>query len=210
MARTTDGILKPRVSVRRQQQFHDEKRAALERILGPMHNVMLRAPESLGAGGDPDFYLFPQPVGTAIATMQLIQPDGPLCLPGPVGPYELIAFTRRSVVDADDDTLTAIAAQFDNLLSPLARHARDTIYSPGVCYEVRPRRRERHCVILDEYIPPAGDFVLGEARQALLLVIELFPREMEHAVAGHGRELLFRLRAAGHYPYSDLDRAPVV
>ena len=41
--------------------------------------------------------------------------------------------------------------------------------------------------------------------------MEIFRSEMDFARANGGEELVAKLKAEGHYyPYSDLDRAPVV
>jgi hypothetical protein len=42
-----------------------------------------------------------------------------------------------------------------------------------------------------------------------VLCIEVFPSEMKHAMENGSASLLRKLKAAGHYPYSDLDREPV-
>jgi hypothetical protein len=40
--------------------------------------------------------------------------------------------------------------------------------------------------------------------------MEVFRSEMEYAMEYGSTLLLDKLKAAGHYPYSDLDRGPVV
>ena len=62
------------------------------------------------------------------------------------------------------------------------------------------------CLIFDEYgsreISPGKKF-------GLLLIMEIHPSEMAYARARGGGELLLLLKKAGHYPFSDLDRALV-
>jgi hypothetical protein len=43
-----------------------------------------------------------------------------------------------------------------------------------------------------------------------MVVMEIFRKEMDFARANGGAALLEKLKLAGHYPYSDLDRDPVV
>ena len=63
------------------------------------------------------------------------------------------------------------------------------------------------CLIFDGYPSyPAGE----PAEFGLLAVIEVFRSEMDYARKHGGAKLLKRLRAEGHYPYSDMDREPVV
>jgi hypothetical protein len=44
----------------------------------------------------------------------------------------------------------------------------------------------------------------------LLAIIEVFRSDMEYAQENGGAKLIKRLKSKGHYPYSDLDRDPVV
>jgi len=43
----------------------------------------------------------------------------------------------------------------------------------------------------------------------LLLCLQVFRSEMEFARENGSEELFKKLKQAGHYPYSDLDRQPV-
>jgi Suppressor of fused protein (SUFU) len=51
--------------------------------------------------------------------------------------------------------------------------------------------------------------MIGEKKHGLLLMIEIHREELDFARKYNSRELLKRLKEAGHYPYSDLDRKPV-
>src|SRR5258708_23678038 len=62
------------------------------------------------------------------------------------------------------------------------------------------------CLIFDGQAPEPDE---EQAEFGLLIVIEIFRSELEFARENSGDELLERLEAAGHYPYSDLDREPV-
>ncbi|MCH8828419.1 MAG: suppressor of fused domain protein, partial [Planctomycetes bacterium] len=61
------------------------------------------------------------------------------------------------------------------------------------------------CLIFDAYGEPTGE----NPTFGMLVLIEVFRLEMEFARQHGGRELLEKLKQAGHYPYSDLDREPV-
>ena len=63
------------------------------------------------------------------------------------------------------------------------------------------------CLIFDAYTSP-GD--AGPDGLGLLLVMEIFRSEMEYAMQNGGSALLTLLKDHGHYPYSDLNRSPVV
>jgi hypothetical protein len=53
-------------------------------------------------------------------------------------------------------------------------------------------------------------FVIDGKTHCLMLCMEVFRSEMEHAMKHGSVSVIPRLKAAGHYPYSDLDRDPVV
>jgi hypothetical protein len=61
-------------------------------------------------------------------------------------------------------------------------------------------------LIFDDYARHSNELVDGFG---LLAVIEVFRSEMEFARKNGGQMLIDRLKAKGHYPYSDLDRQPV-
>ena len=63
------------------------------------------------------------------------------------------------------------------------------------------------CIIFDGYPLYPDD---EPAEFGLLAVIEVFRTEMEYARKNGGAKLLKRLKEKGYYPYSDLDRKPVV
>ena len=60
------------------------------------------------------------------------------------------------------------------------------------------------CLIFDSYGPQGEHPEFG-----LLAVIEIHRCEMEYARSAGGRKLLEKLKRAGYYPYSDLDRPAV-
>jgi len=62
---------------------------------------------------------------------------------------------------------------------------------------------------LDEYKPDGIGFDIAGKRHCLLLCLEVFPSEMEYAMENGSATVLAKLKAEGHYPYSDLDREPV-
>src|SRR5258708_38283404 len=63
------------------------------------------------------------------------------------------------------------------------------------------------CLIFDGQAPEPDE---EQGEFGLLIVIEIFRSELEFARGNRGDELLGRLVAACHYPYSYLGRAAVV
>jgi hypothetical protein len=63
--------------------------------------------------------------------------------------------------------------------------------------------------VFDLYQPDNKEFKIGNRKHHLLLCLEVFRSEMEFARENGSEKLLIKLKQAGHYPYSDLDRQPV-
>jgi len=74
-----------------------------------------------------------------------------------------------------------------------------------------PRDGEANrCIVFDEYRPDNKDFLIGDRKHGLLLVIEVFRDEMEYAMENGSDKLLTKLKEKRFYPYSDLDRESVL
>ena len=68
---------KPEFSDEEYECHCEAKKAALECILGPMHDLVAHAIIPFQVGGTVDMYYFPNGIpGTGFATMELIEPDG--------------------------------------------------------------------------------------------------------------------------------------
>lgn len=63
------------------------------------------------------------------------------------------------------------------------------------------------CLIFDLYSSASDE---EPTPFGLMVIIEVFRSEMAYARKHGGAKLLERLKAKGHYPYSDVDREPVV
>ena len=165
-------------------------------------------------GGGLDLYFYPNGIpGTGIATKELDDPHGE----GPsnrlYNNYELVMFTRHAVdmENAKDDAAPfgRAMSNANAILNLIARYSSDATLNPFETCEF-PEEMEDvggKCLIFCDYEPkqPAVAIDLG-----LMLIIEIHRSEMEYARASGGRELIAQLKEAGHYPYSDLDRPPVV
>ena len=89
----------------RWEEFYDAKHAALERVLGPMDNIVGHAVIPFFVGGALDIYYFSSHIpGTVIATMELIGSDGKGPKPNRLGLYELVTCTRLDRPPADSGT----------------------------------------------------------------------------------------------------------
>jgi hypothetical protein len=198
-------------------RFGELKQKALEEALGPMYNLVGHAILAFEAGGSVDMYYFPDVLpGTAFVTQELISLDGTSPKPSRLGTYELIAFTRHPIPPHQagepmpEGPFNDIERRFCGIFTTLGRYAEEAVINPLETGEVpRGKGRDNAYLVLDEFKPPRRQFVIHGRRHGLLLCIEIHRTEMDFARANGVPSLLTRLKRAGHYPYSDLDRAAV-
>ncbi len=198
----------------RAQQWGDRKSALMEASLGKEHDMVMHALIPFYIGGSLDLYYYPNGVpGTAVATKELSE----LPNEGPANDvyrsYELVMFTRHPLdLDAARDENTDFGRAHTNIsaiLNLIARYSAEATLNPYETCEF-PADMEAvggKCLIFDGYACHSDD--LAE-RFGLLALIEVFRSEMDFARKHGGAQLIERLKATGHYPYSDLDRNPVV
>lgn len=209
LGRRTEG---PNLDEAAANAWYAEKDAFLVQQLGAEHDMVMHALIPFAVGGGLDLYYFPNGVpGTAIATKELSE------LPGE-GPsnqdfdnYELVMFTRQQIdlehAQDENHPFGQMHRTMNGVLNHIARYAAmATLNSSETCEF--PEDMEGvggKCLIFDAY-PNASD----GRRLGLLAVIEIFRSELEFKQQHGGAALIDRLKKAGHYPYSELDRVPVV
>jgi hypothetical protein len=195
------------------QKDYELKSIGLENVLGKMHSVVGWASIPFVAGGALDMYYFPNHIeGTGFVTMELIDPDGGGPLPNDLGTYELVAFTRHEYADGEDSQtpFNLVKKEFCGFFSMIGFYSREAILNPNETCEVpKGEGEEGACFIFDVYQPDQTEFNIGDRKHHLLLCIQLHRSEVEYAMTNGGQELIRKLKQAGNYPYSDLDRIPV-
>lgn len=196
-----------------EEAWAKKKEEILESLLGPMHDMVMHAIIPYGIGGGLDLYYYPNHVeGVGIATQELTHA-------GPTGSsnthydaYELVMFTRHPLdLDQAKEESTPFGKAHSNInavLNCVAPYSEQATLNP---YETCEFPAEidvvgGKCLIFDSY----GEHEVNDKRFGLLLLIEVFRSEMDFAREEGGAALLSKLKSAGHYPYSDLDRDPVV
>ncbi|HET20236.1 MAG TPA: hypothetical protein ENO16_06475, partial [Chromatiales bacterium] len=81
-------------------RWYELKRRGLEYVLGPMYEMVSHGVIPFFLGGRLDIYFFPGPSGgTALVSMELIEPNGSGPKRSKIGTYELIAFTKHWIGD---------------------------------------------------------------------------------------------------------------
>ena len=203
-------------------KFIEAKVNAIQAILGPMSDTIAHPRSPAGDGGSLDIYYFPEALpgrtGTALATLDLIRPDGSGPRAATLGTYEVVAFTRQAMEASQGDApFNKIERKLWYLLSMIGMYGFEaelnplqTAGIPGPTDQRTGKAAPNSYLIFDEYRRPGVDFHFDGKFHGLLLLIEVHEQEMAYAQRSGVPALLQRLKSAGAYPFSDLDRKPVV
>lgn len=196
------------------EQDYELKKAGLEYVLGKSHELVGHAVVPFELGGAVDMYYFPNGIsGTGFATMELIQPDGKGPIPNNTGTFELVAFTKLDFVQDAPEThpFSIIERQICGILTGIGFYAFDAKIQPlDTCEMPKNENEPKLCLIFDDYKPNGKDFIIGNRKHGLLLVMEVHKDEMEYAITNGTKKLIGKLKEKNFYPYSDLNRASVV
>ena len=192
--------------------FYTAKDAALTKLLGESADVVGHAIISFEVGGNVDMYYYPNHLpGTVFATQELLDPIGEGPIPNQMGTYELVSCTKLPY-DANagvgEGPWGTMERRICSSLSWIGHFSFEAKLEPGETIELPYEQEPHRYFVLDEFRTEEPFEILGK-EFGLLLVIELFESEMRYSMKNGSVKLLNRLRKAGHYPYSDLDRDPV-
>lgn len=196
-------------------EIDDElKTQGLENILGPMADIVGHAIIPFEIGGAVDMYYFPNHIkGTGFATMELLDPDGKGPLPNRLGTYELVSFTNKDYEQSEDPQtpFNLIERKICGIHTSIGMYSSMAVLNPNETCEIpNDEGEENTCIVFYLYEPDGKQFMIGNRKHHLLLCLQIFSSEMEYSRKKGSEELLKKLKEAGHYPYSDLDRQPVV
>ncbi|AYB34061.1 suppressor of fused domain protein [Chryseolinea soli] len=193
--------------------YYDDKQKGLENVLGKMHDMVGHAIIPFEVGGTLDMYYFINGIpGTGFATMELIKPDGSGPIPNKLGTYELVSFTKEAYDSSSADTpFNRIQGRLNGILTAIANYASQAKLQPKETAELPGEEGQpNYCLLFDDYKPNEQEFKIGDRTHGLLLVMEIFKDEMDFAMENGSAKLIEKLKAKGHYPYSDLNRASVL
>lgn len=194
------------------EEFSLFKEKALAEVLGEMHNMVGHAVIPFNVGGAVDMYYFPQAIeGTAFATMELIENENKGPKPNKHGMYELLAFTRHKIQNLLDESnqFNQIERRICGIFTDIGNYSYQAKLEPGDTCEIPRDDEDNICLIFDEYNNGVGFRINGKG-YGLLVCMEVFRSEMLYAMEHGSASLLEKLKQHGYYPYSDLDRNPVV
>ncbi len=193
--------------------WYERKTAMMVATLGEEHGIVMHAMIPFEMGGGLDLYFFPNGIeGTGFVTKELSELPTEGSSNDVHDRYELVMFTKHplelELFRKEDTAFGKTYSSFNAILNVIALYSRDAKLNPNETCEF-PEDMEiigGRCLIFDDYAShqdrDAGTF-------GLLAIIEVFRSEMECARTNGSGKLIERLKAAGHYPYSDMDRTPV-
>jgi len=210
VGRRSMDVEKPKFTEEEYKQHFEAKEKALQDILGGKYGLAGYAKVPFQNGGNVDLYCYNRAEQeTSLVTMELIKPDGSGPVPNKMGTFELIAFTRRIDNDRGQQSLEEVIGRFSNIFTVLGKYSYVYNVEPGDTCEI-PLEDEEICLLFDEYENDEKKFIINGREHGLLLCIEVFRQEMEFAMEHGSDEIIFCLKLLNHYPFSDLDREPVV
>ena len=196
------------------EKDYELKSEGLENVLGKMHDLVGHAIIPFAVGGAVDMYYFPNHIkGTGFATMELLDPDGNGPKKNRIGTYELVAFTKYDY-NTNEETQTPfnlIERKACGFLTAIGIFSSQAVLNPKETIEVpNSENEENTCLVFDLYEPDGKKFKIGDREHHLLLCMQIFRSEMDYARQNGSDELFKILKEKGIYPYSDLDRNPVI
>jgi len=196
------------------EEYYKLKSKGIELVLGKMHNLVGHALISFPIGGAVEMYYYPNHIkGTGFATMELLSLDGNNPKKNRFGTYELLAFTKYDydIIQEEQTSFSQIERKACSFLTQIGRYSFETVLNPKDTIEVPSGQNEENtCLIFDVYEPDGKKFNIGNKEHHLLLCMQIFRSEMEYARQNGADELFKLLKENGAYPYSDMDREPVV
>ncbi len=194
-------------------EWYERKSQLMEFVLGEEHDMVMHSVIPYELGGALDLYYYPSAItGTAIATKELARVNQQSATNDKYSKYEFVMFTKHLLdLDQAHDVATPFGYAHQNInaiLNPIAKYAEEAKLNPDETCEFPTDFEEigGKCLIFSSY----GDKSLHNEAFGLMAVTEIFRSEMEFAMQNNGKELILTLKNKGIYPYSDMDREPVV
>lgn len=192
--------------------YFEQKNELMPKILGKQYPSVGHAIVGFNVGGAVDMYYYePKEGGTLFATQELVRPTGEKSVKNAKGYYELVALTKQPFanVKIGEGPFGEIERRMCGIFTGVARFSYKAKLEPLETCEFPVHGEDNRCLIFDSYEGYQAFQLEGETH-SFLLIIEVFRTEMEYARANGTQRLIELLKEKGHYPYSDLNREPVV
>ena len=191
---------RPKKDDRSWEEQWDARQAALESVLGKAENTVYHALIPLYLGGFADVLRFRNYIdGVAYATADLTGDSSQI--ENELGNYELMICMREESNWAC------------GIMSKLARYTLESKLSPGETMDIGPATPDGSSVSAFLFCRPElshPTFTVQGVRCGLLLCIGITDEEIAVCKGEGSKRVLTRLKEAGIFPFTDLNRASVV
>ncbi len=205
---------------KKEEIAYDAKSKFMQKNLGNEHNLVMHAIIPYHIGGSLDLYYFPNFMkGTAIATKELTNYKFKKPSNDWFDSYELVMCTKHKI-DLDStkienpkkNTFSYDHKYINYIINAVGRYSSlaklnpyETIEFPDDFGEISEK-----CLILDSLTEPFIDKNTKNKKFGLMLVMEIHRSEMEYAMKQNGKELIDLLKKENIYPFTGIDRKPII
>jgi hypothetical protein len=195
------------------REWYERKQKVMEQLMGKQHNIVMHAIIPYAVGGGLDLYYYPNGIsGAGVATMEVSEYPDKGSSNAAYSCYELVMFTKHPLALDDAKKLETsfgkAHANINAILNSVAPFsATTTLNGNDTCEFPAEMRTVGGKYLIFHNYGPHGSSKRGFG---VLAVIEIFRSEMDFARRESGKELIQLLKDNGHFPYSDLERNPVV
>lgn len=205
----------PEQSSQQEDESHiDDKDLLMESILGTEHSSAWFSLIPYTLGGSLNQHYYPNGIkGTAIATKQLALHVEHVPMNDKYSLYELVMFTQ-AVIEREQEgdkslNFEQACSHFSEILNVLAPYCIKNKVNPYHTAETPAELSEigGKCFIFSDYKSNSEAY---KQHFGMMLVMEIFPSELEYARQHGGERLIKLLKEHNHYPYSDMNRMPIV
>jgi hypothetical protein len=177
------------------QAWWDDRMTALEELLGPSDPNVMHSWIPLGLGGRADVITFrPPKMGVTYVTADLIGSEQP---ESSLGQYELM------ICQGDDSQEWA-----PHLISQLAAYTLEVPLQPWDTMTISPAIPDGSNIV-DALFVPFAEFEVRSTKCGLLLVLGLTQPELDYCAVDCD-PVIDKLKEAGEYPFTTLDRQSVM
>ena len=195
-----------------EEQFYDKKSKWMERVIGKEHDMVFHAIFPYEIGGPVDVYIYPKKgFGTTLGTKEMVSWGSQECLPFDGQYYEVAMVTKHDVSNDENSPFSKAMIRFRKLMTMAARYSGQAVLKSLDTVEMPTGEEgeETACAVFYEINRKSRSFIDG-IPFTVQYIIEVHPSEMLYA-RNHGTEKLITLmKEKGVFPFSDLDRNPVV
>jgi hypothetical protein len=196
---------------RKENDFFKQKEKWIESLFGKSLNNVYHSIVPYSVGGALDMYVYPNHIpGTGFVTFEISEHQHKECQPNKYGFYELAIFTRLNNDEQKESDFQKKLLGFRHLLTVIARYSTEAILNPLETLEIPIDENKPYACLILDYYPNNNATVIDKQKLHLLTMIEIYRSEMEYAMKFGGINLINKLKEVGYYPYSDLERNPVV